>query len=320
MIFRALARRLLLAALLLLPACGNDNPRLPQHIVTGLRVLGVRADPPEIRPLESSQLEILAVSTEGDELGFLWVACDPVFEVDIDSKPFSACQDESVLSGEDGAQALFTSGVARPLSFDLSATSVTYAPPVDATGAAVDIFASLAADDPRRQSGGSVTVVIIVAPLADLNALLADPDNATLVRERTEIVLKRITVSERTTPNRAPAIHALTVGAASHPPGTVIPFGSDPLPFVPELSSPEPFLYRHPDGTVTEELEQPVVSWYTTAGRFDEERSQLGEINAWTPPATGDTPPPPPSGTIPLWVVVRDGRGGAAWASFTLRR
>ncbi|MDF1564467.1 MAG: hypothetical protein P1V51_15590 [Deltaproteobacteria bacterium] len=287
--------------------------------MTGLRVLGVRADPPEIRPLQSTPIEILAHHTENEELGYLWIACDPVFDVEPGSQPNSACQDEASLSSSSGLEGLFSTGAARPLSFDLTATSATYLPPTDEQGTPLDLFADLPADDPRREVGASITLVIVVAPLEDLTAMLADPEGASLERERTEIVLKRIIVSESDTPNTSPAILSLLVGPAAYLPGEAIPFDAAPLIFEPQLSAPEDFEWHLPDGSVSQETEQPIVSWYSTAGRFGSSRSLQEEENTWTPPRTGDVPGPSPTGEYPLWVVVRDGRGGQAWAEFLLR-
>ena len=59
------------------------------------------------------------------------------------------------------------------------------------------------------------------------------------------------------------------------------------------------------------------VSWYGTAGRFDEPRTgRAGDDpattadNAWTAPAA--------PGAVTLWVVLRDDRGGAAWRSLAV--
>jgi hypothetical protein len=60
---------------------------------------------------------------------------------------------------------------------------------------------------------------------------------------------------------------------------------------------------------VREEIETLVATWYATAGRFAEERTELGAgeriENAWTAPSN--------AGPIQLWVVLRDARGGSDW-------
>lgn len=49
------------------------------------------------------------------------------------------------------------------------------------------------------------------------------------------------------------------------------------------------------------------VSWYGTAGRFDEPRTGRAGGNAWTVP-----------GAVTLWVVLRDDRSGAAWRTLAV--
>jgi hypothetical protein len=78
----------------------------------------------------------------------------------------------------------------------------------------------------------------------------------------------------------------------------------------------ESFLYIDPTSMqVTTQRESIVVSWYATAGSFDEDRvgraaGDLGTTaqNGWTAPAT--------AGAVQLWIVIRDGRGGEGWASY----
>lgn len=61
------------------------------------------------------------------------------------------------------------------------------------------------------------------------------------------------------------------------------------------------------------------ISWFATAGRFDHERTGLGELapdllsseNGWTAPEE--------SRDVLLWVVIRDDRGGVGWRSYRIR-
>jgi hypothetical protein len=63
--------------------------------------------------------------------------------------------------------------------------------------------------------------------------------------------------------------------------------------------------------------ESIVASWYATAGAFDCDRvgrdgtdPALTADNAWTAPGS--------AGTVRLWVVLRDARGGVGWASYAV--
>jgi hypothetical protein len=59
------------------------------------------------------------------------------------------------------------------------------------------------------------------------------------------------------------------------------------------------------------------VSWYSTAGSFTDDRTGRAETdlltttdNIWTAPGT--------AGTVMMWAVLRDSRGGLAWKSFRI--
>jgi hypothetical protein len=69
-------RRFVLS-LLLLVACGSSFA--PVSLVTGLRLLGVRAEPPELRPGGSAELTALVADPKGGgrEVSILWARCDP---------------------------------------------------------------------------------------------------------------------------------------------------------------------------------------------------------------------------------------------------
>ena len=60
-----------------------------------------------------------------------------------------------------------------------------------------------------------------------------------------------------------------------------------------------------------------LVSWFATGGTFDNDttgRSATDSTpyteNGWTAPAT--------AGTVYVWVVLRDDRGGVGWNSYTI--
>ncbi len=69
--------------------------------------------------------------------------------------------------------------------------------------------------------------------------------------------------------------------------------------------------------TLVDHREALRVSWFAAAGAFDHDRTGRGEDetalttdDTWTAPAA--------SGAVPLWVVLRDSRGGVDFASFTV--
>jgi hypothetical protein len=79
----------------------------------------------------------------------------------------------------------------------------------------------------------------------------------------------------------------------------------------------EPYLWFDPKARALVSRREAIrVSWFATAGSFETSHSGRAEddlethaANRWSAPA---------SGTAYLWVVVRDDRGGASWATFRL--
>lgn len=81
----------------------------------------------------------------------------------------------------------------------------------------------------------------------------------------------------------------------------------------------ETYLWADPKARVTRERREGIrVSWYSTAGRFAEERSGRTEedpdgteaVNQWTAPLE--------PGLVRVWIVLRDDRGGVAWGEYAI--
>jgi hypothetical protein len=68
---------------------------------------------------------------------------------------------------------------------------------------------------------------------------------------------------------------------------------------------------------ITTSRESMVASWYATSGTFDLDRSGRDGTDPLTTANNGWSPPTSP-GTVHLWVVLRDARGGIGWASYTV--
>lgn len=69
---RSLAQRRLVA-LLLLSGCSTSFE--PPSFLSGLRILAVKAEPPEIAPGDATTMMGLAVDTRGDAVALTWAAC-----------------------------------------------------------------------------------------------------------------------------------------------------------------------------------------------------------------------------------------------------
>lgn len=85
-------------------------------------------------------------------------------------------------------------------------------------------------------------------------------------------------------------------------------------------AGPEEYVYLDPaQGTLVDRRESMRVSWFATAGEFDddhtgrleEEYATTSSDNPWRAPAT--------AGPISMWVVLRDDRGGVDFHSFQVQ-
>jgi hypothetical protein len=81
----------------------------------------------------------------------------------------------------------------------------------------------------------------------------------------------------------------------------------------------ESYVWLDPEEhTIEERREGLALSWYTTGGVLDEERTGVSETdpddakssNVWVAPTT--------PGSVKQWLVIQDARGGASWRSFQI--
>lgn len=61
------------------------------------------------------------------------------------------------------------------------------------------------------------------------------------------------------------------------------------------------------------------VSWFATAGQFDQEHTGQGEYDDDTTSSTNRWTAPNFAAEVTLWVVIRDDRGGSGWEQYRLR-
>lgn len=70
---------------------------------------------------------------------------------------------------------------------------------------------------------------------------------------------------------------------------------------------------------VSERREGMLVSWYTTAGSFEVDRTGRTEAEATAPSTENTWVAPEAASVVLLWVVLRDERGGVGWSSYRFR-
>jgi len=290
---------------LLLSACGAQFK--PETLVDALRVLSITAEPPEVAPGESAQLDILQMdpSRPGGKTTVVWVGCEPD-PIDFNR---SACNDTSALL-QPTAFATFPPGV-RILGFG---TRAGYA-------SARTLFDGLPPEDPVRSNGTSGPVLGVVIG-EEVNPTSNDADLRELFGriERQEVQtvmsLTRVTVTERLERNHNPKLSALELDGVAVPKGAKLQLreGAKMKLFPrPTEDSRETYSVILPAGP-SERSETLVVSWYSTSGRFDQARIDVsnGAETQFIAPGSSEVPddPVPEKRTGTIWMVMRDGRGG----------
>lgn len=281
--------------LLLTQACvigGEGVPKpsdlTPRWLIESPLVIGMQAEPPEIRPGETALFSSLvalpdgspervnvwfACPVEGDGVG---LGCDIEADDDATSTDETSFVDDNFIGVEPGLPPQYT--------------------------APVDLLDGL--EDSDRLEGAYV--------LAQLTSMLPDQFENVETLDPAEMLIayKRLVVSEADTPNLNPVLGDFTVDGAlaleNEPvavaPGALVELGVD----IPDASIEE-YSFLNSDGDIEERVEEPFVTWYSTGGTVGEDVTLYPFTQAdWTSP---DEP-----GASGRWyAVVRDRRGGMAW-------
>jgi hypothetical protein len=273
----------------------HQRPRdLPQsYQVDRLRILAVKAEPPEARPGETISFEGLVVDPTGDGPFVVWLACPAADE---SGTGFGCALDLENLDFESATiEELAEAGV---IGFEPGFSPAYTAPD--------DLLEGLSPEE--QQEGAYVTIQVTAIPNT---VLTGESDNAEgFDFNEVEIAYKRLIVSEATTPNQNPTIDSFLVDDDAIAPSTiaVIPPGETvSLEAVFSDDSYESYEYTNSDGDTELRDEEPYITWYTTGGEMLSPYSVHPYTKtAWVAPETADT-----SGF--LWAVVRDRRGGMTW-------
>jgi hypothetical protein len=345
---------LVTAAALALAACAPEFD--PASEVQGLRVLALRAEPPEIAPpgdpeaLHTAVLTSLVlrpewVTTSARPVTILYLACTPVPG---DPTP-SPCV---MLASLRDPTAALAEGAQASCDPDPEPPSTTRPPPVSFAGAEVcdrsgcgpaalpgggalpppalalpegygELFAALPPGAPERALGVEAQVLAFAVdatperlaegadPACPLAAVGANLQAAWRVEEHV-LAVKRVQIRGPSAPAAsdenptAPRIRARDGELDPIPATTTIAGGA--IPLVP-LAAPESDLQAYteldvegiPIAAAREEL---VYSWFSTAGELEELHTRGAEPEEWRVGTTRAL----------VAVVVRDDRGGVAWA------
>ena len=304
--------RLLMLASLALTACGDQGK--PETLVDRLRVLAITSSPAEVKPGESTTLEVLQLdpSRPGQITTTVWVGCEP--------DPFnlgrSACNDTTALL-QPTKFATFPPGV-RILGFG---TKTNYA-------CASNLFDVLEPNDPIRQNG-TVGQVLAVVIGQEINPTSSDEELRELFHkiETQEVqslfALTRVLVTERTAPNQTPHLDGFYQDGVGVPANATLQL--DPGQHVRlRVTAPgadrETYSLVLPDLSREEKTESLIATWYSTAGRFSLARVDLdtGAETEFIAPGSSEVPddPVPDKRSGSLWAVLRDNRGGQSYEPF----
>lgn len=296
-------RLVFLLALTASSACSDKEAVVlqPASLVDKLRVLAIKAEPPEAAPGEIISLTALVADPLENRrnTGHLWVMCDPSVEGELGN----ACAQQDTLRSFD-LEALPEGVNIFPLFFNFAFYRAPWG-----------ILDQLEEEERRR---GMTATVLLVAWEGGSQEQLQDPS---ILKQ---LAIKRIRIAEpQETPNRNPVLEAVTIdgqpfGETDEP--RVKAGGTITLSASSTEDSVEVFERVLPDGTVVEQSEQNVFSWYTRGGRFTQgleysSRTESGDPIGLELPELGTQP----DDRLHIWVVLRDARGGTDWAKRTLQ-
>ncbi len=289
---------------LALPGCAEEFT--PASTVDKLRVLGIRSEPAELRPGETSTLSALVLdpSRPGKRNTLVWFSCDP----DPLNLGRSACSDLGELSDPASLVSTSSNGALElPPGMRLAGfgdTAVYTAP--------ADLFAQLPAEDERRRTG-SVAQLLLMAIAEEVSpAATREEFDALLARIRSRevdsiISIFRVRVTEEEQLNQNPRIEGIALN------GIRVPTGAH-LRVQPGAVSP-----LSVEATAEGEDEKLIAAWYSTAGGLEDDRVALGDgrVATYTAPGADDLPIPE-NRRGRMWVVLRDTRGGQSWLEVPL--
>ena len=301
-----------LAALLLaaLAATACTDTWDPPSLVNKVRLLGIRADPAYIPAAGPTTLEVLSVGqAAGSTLCYSWAFC-----------PFAWSKDGSFACIDPLVQVDLGSAATATVTPDIVMASLTQAPAV---------FKKLGMAQPGASASGSSTPKDMPEFYVLLKVATVDASGGTCPTDSAKALAKPCTDSTRClagfkrlawalTPdkiNANPTLHGLNLDGVPWPADlTPTAAAGDLLDLKPSLdladkevtgSSVDPKL-----GNQTETL---LMSWFTTAGLYDKERTlDTAPANVLQLPSLGAGQS---EKLVTIWVVLRDGRNGEDWTS-----
>lgn len=287
-------------ALVGLGAC-NDFDFEQQDEISKLRTLGIRLEPPELAPGTVVLADSLTVDPRGaGPVRYAWELC-------------------AFHEGPDEAYACATDDEGNPMGMTIAETptaTIPYDAVVAVLGTADELCAALE---------GAELPEFVEVPACDRGFPLTVRMTARVGAgqgEDEEIAVKQLLLlREGVTPNENPRIDGLLVAdqpAVAGGPLVVPTVPGEPVVLEALVDAEQAETYEHEGEARTEQL---ALSWYTTRGRidrpvtwYDAERVPIEELRENELDVEGGVPAEP-GDVVTLWLVLRDDRGGTAFAS-----
>lgn len=304
-----------LAVALAASACRNDFS-LTLSRVTGPRLLAVRAEPAEVAPGSRSALTALWVDERGDALttGIEWWFCNerkPLRELGPVS-PRCAAGDAAL---EPIGLGLAVNGAVPADACRLFGPDVPESTAEEPAGRPVD-------PDPTGGYYQPLRIATGAGPAVDRLRLACGLAGATLEQLVSYRARYRMNVNPTIASLRVidgPELAPRERGANRVRRGERLALRvAWPTCSEASCAGAEPYVALDPaTRTLADRREAMRVSWFATGGDFGDERTgrQEGDTtttsdNVWTAPDQ--------SGTVTMWLVLRDSRGGAGWATYAV--
>jgi len=284
-------RQFAVAALLLCAGCQSNFE--PASYVNGLRVLAIKAEPPEVAPGESSTLTALAVDTAGNTIDNQWSRCN------VAPGPSDPAVSLTCVSTDAGAPAITQLGSGDRITVTMPQVTAQQLGVPDYT---FGVFVPF-----RLRTDGLAT--------PGIDAGIGIDEIISFYRLRLATGLE----ARNTNPRLA---GVFVVGGTDGGADSITPLdNAHPLTMASgdkivlraliDATSIEKFLIVDGDprqGQFTLVEEQPRMLWYATAGSFEHQVTSLNDAD--TGFALDVHVPDVLPAAITLWVVVHDERGG----------
>ncbi len=285
-------RVLLLLPLLGLAACAENLPSTA--VIDKLRVIAIRAEPPEGAPGTSVDLDALVVDPlqAQRQIEMTWFACVPA----------PGQQVTSCLNFASETPVLCVVNPEAPFCVISVDTTAQYQLP------------QLALTGRAEGESGQVIITQVVAPAGTLKACADHFRDEGTPAPDCDVSIKRLVVSRSAHPNKNPSLSDFQIDG--------MPLPDLSAATVPELASESKHKLSVALGAGSRETIDPplnglsteslFVSYYTTDGKLDPVRTDDAKTES-------DLTVPEGPEALRLFVVAHDGRGGTAWTSGKVR-